>query len=183
MRIVDACAASLASCSWSTTAHRAISQCTSSTRTIGSQSTCNSTTSKLSVMTNWTTYGGRPSLRMDGFTSRSCPEDALKKSRDDSNTITLPFPYQSTTMDPLKQVQPETVNRKVTLKQPLKVTPKSDLLHLEARRCSYTGPTRGHEPRCVSVAGPFNAMQSPVGFRGKKEPASVIHSSTRIQPA
>ena len=69
-------------------------------------------------------------------------------------------------MDPLKQVQPETVNRKVALKQPLKVTPKSDLLHLEARRCSYTGPTRGHEPRCVSVAGPFNAMKSPVGFRG-----------------
>ena len=56
-------------------------------------------------------------------------------------------------------------------------------LDFEACRCSYTGPSRGHEPRCVSVAGPFNAMKSPVGFRGRKEPASVIHSSIRIQPA
>ena len=85
-------------------------------------------------------------------------------------------------MDPLKQVQPETVNRKVTLKQPLKVTPKSDLLHLEARRCSYTGPTRGHEPRCVSVAGPFNAMKSPVGFRGY-EGASFSDTQLNKDPA
>ena len=46
-----------------------------------------------------------------------------------------------------------------------------------------TGPTRGHEPRCASVVGSFNAMKSPAGSHGMKEPASVIHSSTRIQPA
>ena len=41
---------------------------------------------------------------------------------------------------------------------------------------------QGHEPRCVSVAGPFNAMKSPVGFRGY-EGASFSDTQLNKDPA
>ena len=45
------------------------------------------------------------------------------------------------------------------------------------------GPRGGTSQGVSLLSGSFSAMKSPVGFHGAKEPATVIHSSTRGQPA
>ena len=45
------------------------------------------------------------------------------------------------------------------------------------------GPPGGTSQGVSLLSGSFSAMKSPVGFHGVKEPATVIHSSTRGQPA